>query len=68
VKHAATSGHDKVVICLVDPKFQYRDGLYIENYPPDLCTHIVVESRWIDGKLWDFASLDVSNSSKNFGT
>jgi hypothetical protein len=62
----AVSGHNKVIMCLVHPEWQDLFGMYIENYPHDLCTHIVVGSVWMEGSLWNFTSLDASNSSKQF--
>jgi hypothetical protein len=47
----------------VDPRWQHTAGMYIENYPCDLCTHIVVESMWTNGSLWNFTSLDASKSN-----
>jgi len=58
----ATSTHDKAVVCFTDPYFMSGTDLSVEEIPVDLCTDIVVETRFINNTFSNFEDFDTSTA------
>jgi len=56
------SSHSKKVFCLVDPKSMEDLNFSVEDIPVELCTHIVIETRFVNNTIDLFEELDMLNA------